>query len=282
MQENHLSPPTEGSSSSPHKTIELSPFRCRRDPTQLFFQIVHDLIFLTFSTCLVHLSSTRQETEESHRVTPVSTELTRNTNSNLPRHGMIRCPTKSTRNSVPLARTQATITAACDLTCTDHCQTIAASNQPGIDPHVLERCFFRGEQEIHLRLPAFLFPPNFGHAIPVSPRVVRTKPKTQQSSWSTLALSESAHDLPFVKGTVASPTNRPSSKPFRLMPGKSGLDTVKATRDLLERFPVGHNALSRMRQMHADDQRSARQQSDSHPTYTRCVNLRVSSHVGPC
>ena len=169
---------TENPSSSLQKAIELSPFRCRRSSTQLCFQIANDLVLLTFSTCLVRLSCARQETEESQRVTPVSTELSRFTNSFLSRHGIIRCPAKSTGNSFPLARTQSTIT-ACDLVRTNHCQMIAAPNQRGIDPDVQERGFFGRQQEIHLRLPAFVSPPNSGHAVPISPRVVRTKPKTQ-------------------------------------------------------------------------------------------------------
>ena len=179
LQKNHLSLPTESPRSSAQKTIELPPFRCRRGSTQLCFQIVHDLILLTFSACLVRRSGARQETKESQRVTPVSTELSRFANSCLPRHGIIRYPAKSTGNSFPLARTQTTMITACDLICTNHCHVIAAPNQRGIDPNVLERGFFGREQEIHLRLPAFVSPPNSGHAVPVSPRVVCTKPKTQ-------------------------------------------------------------------------------------------------------
>ena len=67
-------------------------------------------------------SSARQETEESQRVTPVSTELSRFANSCLARHGIIHCPAKGTGKSFPLARTQATITTTRDLTCTSHCQ----------------------------------------------------------------------------------------------------------------------------------------------------------------
>ena len=36
-----------------------------------------------------------------------------------------------------------------------------------------------------------------------------------------------------------------------------------------------------MRQVRADDQHGARKQPDSHPTYPRCVDLRVVPHVGP-
>ena len=67
-------------------------------------------------------SSARQETEESQRVTPVSTELSRFANSCLARNGIIHCPAKGTGKSFPLARTQATITTTRDLTCTSHCQ----------------------------------------------------------------------------------------------------------------------------------------------------------------
>ena len=70
---------------------------------------------------------------------PVSTKLSKATNSLLPHHGIIRCPSKSAGNSFPLARTQNTSIANC-LIRANQCQMIAATNQRGINSNVQEWC----------------------------------------------------------------------------------------------------------------------------------------------
>ena len=124
-------------------------------------------------------------------------------------------------------------------------------------------------------------PPNSGHAVPIRPRVVREKPKTQHEFVERTSSLKVCTRSGF-RQRDSRITNK--STIFEVIQSGVGVGTKhsrQATRDLLERFPIGQNALSCMRQVRADDQHSARQQPDSHPTYPRCTDLRVLSHVGP-
>ena len=125
-QKNHLSLSSESPSSPPQETIAPSPLRSRRSTAQLCLQIADDLILLEFSTCLVRICSARQETKKSPRVSPVSTKLSRATNSFLRCNGIIRCPS----NSFLLACTRNTSVADC-LIRANHCQMIAAHTSDG-------------------------------------------------------------------------------------------------------------------------------------------------------
>ena len=165
---------------------------------------------------------------------------------------------------------------------------ITAADHGGIDPHFFERGFLDGEQEVHLRLPAFVSPTNPGHAVPISPRVVRTEPEIQHERVKR-ASSLSVCTRPDFRQKNSRTTNNKSLKPFKLgvntkhdmLSAKSSVESAEATRDLLERFPVGHNTLSCMRHVRVDHQRSARQETDSHPANPTGKNLSVLTRINP-
>ena len=89
-QNNYSSLSSKIPSSPPQETIAPSSFNSRRSTLQLRLQIADDLILLTFTTCLVRICSARQETKKSQRVLPVSTKLSRASNSFLPCTGITR------------------------------------------------------------------------------------------------------------------------------------------------------------------------------------------------
>ena len=123
-------------------------------------------------------------------------------------------------------------------------------------------------------------PSNSCHAIPLRLFVVRAEPETQHVfAERTRSLSVCTRsgfrqkDRSITNKTTifeAIQTDVAISTQNNMVPRKSRLETFMATRDLLERFLKGLNALSCMRQVRADDQDGVRQHSHSHPTYPLC------------
>ena len=172
---------------------------------QLCLQIADDLILLAFSTCLVRICSARQETKKSQRVSPVSTKLSRATNIFLPRREFV--------SSCPYQKHQrCELSDTCQPLPDDRCHTPAMSR-----PKHPEASFPRKRTGTPLETPCSRTAIQLLSRNPTQttccPREARNSARIRRAQ---PALSAAAHDLTFVKRTVASPTKRPSSKPFKM------------------------------------------------------------------